>query len=188
MTRFTVLLLTAIALLLYCEPVLSQQPDTVAIVANRYTISFPELMQFVHDYQYYYRYNRNISEAADSALSDMVLNRLKIIDFFERGFDKDRRLLQGMMRMLNEELVAEYYRVHFFQKYVNEEALQNEYRQMGKKVVYRQILLRKPEGASEGSLDSLRSLAERIKMQIDGGADFSYLAKRYSGGWSSVNE
>ncbi len=180
MTRLLIPLLITFGLLFDCEPVYSQQQDTVARIADKYTISYPELAQYAKDYMYYYRYHKNIVEASDTALADMIVNRMKIIDFFERGFNEKRELLEGMMRTLNEELVIEYYNKQFYQKYVNEDAVRKAYTQFGKEVIYREIILRIPKNASLKTIDSLRSFANKIKLKLDSGEDFSRLAERYS--------
>ena len=181
MTRVLFLLLTTTALLLDCEPLRCQKQDIVARIADKYTITFPELREYTRDYQYFYRFNRNVVVAIDTALSDMVINRMKIIDFFNRGLDKKRELLEGrILRALNEELVIDYQNREFHGKHVTDDAVQDVYRQMGKEVIYRQIVLLKPKNASAETLDSLKSLAKRITMRIGGGADFSALAKQYS--------
>lgn len=180
MTRSLFLILSAFALLFDCGPLFSQQQDIVARIADKYTITFPELKKYVVDYQYVYRYGNNIPEAADAALSDMILKRLKVIDFFERGLNKRRNLLRGMMRVLNEELAIEYFNTQFYSRYVDENAVRRAYKQMGKEVVYRQIVLLKPGSASRSGVDSLDSLAGKIKSRIEAGEDFSRLARQYS--------
>ncbi len=188
MTKFLFLLLATFILSLNYEPLFSQQQDIVARIADRYTISFPELTQYVKDYLYYYKYNKNVVEATDSALADMILNRMKIIDFFDRGLNEKRELLEGMMRTLNEELVIEYYNTQFYQKYVDEDAVRKAYKQLGKEVIYREIVLEIPKDASLKTIDSLRSFAKKVKMRIDDGEDFSYLAKKYSQDVESANK
>lgn len=180
MTRYLFFFFTAFALLFECEPLCSQQQDVVARIADKYTITFPELKRYVIDYQYAYRYNNNIPEAVHNALDDMILNRMKVIDFFDRRLDEKRDLFQGIMRRLNEELVIEYFNTQFFDKYVNEEAVRNAYEQMGKEVVYRQIVLVKPKSASPQAMDSLKSLVRQLKTKIESGVSVSELAGQFS--------
>jgi parvulin-like peptidyl-prolyl isomerase len=187
MTRVPFFLLAAFALVFSCEPLFSQQQGIVARIANKYTISFPELRQYVIDYQYVYRYRRNVVEATDKALEDMIVDRMKIIDFFDRGLNEKKEDLQGITRILNEELAIEYYNTQFYQKYVNEDAIQNAYREMRREVIYRQIVLWKPEKGHAQAIDSLRSLLKKIIMRIDSGADFSDLARQYSQDVESAN-
>jgi hypothetical protein len=170
----------ALIVLVNCRAQDTSQNNIVARIAGKYTISFPELKQYVIDYQYYYRYNRNIPVAMDSALQDMIVNRMKIIDFFNMGLDKKEGLLEGMMRILNEELVIHYFNTQFYGKYVNDDAVQKAYEQLGQEVIYRQIVLAKPKNASGKTISSLRSLARTIKKKIQNGADFGDLVKKYS--------
>ncbi len=188
MTRHLFFLFIALALLFYCEPLHSQQQDIVARITDKYTISFPELKRYVIDYQYTYRYSNNIPEAARKALDDMILNRMKVIDFFDRRLNEKRDLLQGIMRVLNEELAIEYFNTQFFDKYVGKEAVRNAYKQMGKEVVYRQIVLMKPKSASPQVMDSLKSLAKILRTKIESGVSFTELAREYSSDTKSTDD
>lgn len=180
MTKSFFLVVTAFTLFIGCEQARSQQRDVVARIAGKYTISFPELKQYVVNWQYYLKYDKNAVKASNAALSDMIVERMKILDFFHRGMNKNKELLEGMMRVLNQELVVEYYLTQYYQNNVNLKAAERAYRQFGREVVYREILLRKPRNASPKAVDSLRALANSIKMRLDDGEKFSFLAKKYS--------
>jgi len=110
----------------------------------------------------------------------MVTNQLKRIDFFEKGLDKNEKLTQSTNRMINEELVAEYFETQYLGKYTTEENAKKIYGMMNKEVVYQLIELSKPEHASQNQLDSLKGKALAIKSEIDNGKDFSLLVKEYS--------
>jgi len=157
-----------------------QKQTIVARIEPDYTITFAELQKFVLDYQYNYRYRKNPGKAYSVALEDMIVNQLKIIDFFSLGLQEKEGLLQGIRRSINEELVIEYYNTQFYGKYVNEDSMQNAYKEMGKEVVYQQIVLAKPKQYSRQSIDSLKSAAKDIETKIRNGTDFAELVKRYS--------
>jgi len=178
--NFCFQILAAVSFFMNCNAQDTSQNNIVARIADKYTISFPELRQYVIDYQYGYRYKKNIVEATHKALEDMIVRRMKIIDFFDLGLNEKKEALQGIMRMLNEELVADYYRTQFYSKYVNEDAVQDAYKQMGREVIYREILLAKPKNASGQTIRSLKSLAREIGNRIRSGADFAALAEKYS--------
>ena len=185
--NFPLQLFLALILFVNCHAQDTSQQNVVARIAGKYTISFPELRQYVADFQYYYKYRKNIAKVTDKALEDMIVNRMKIIDFFAMGLNEKRETFHGMMRVLNEELEIKYFMTQFYTKYVNEKSIQNAYKQMGKEVIYRQIVLAKPDNASPKTLHSLKDLAKIIKIKIDGGADFAGVTKQYSQDVNSRN-
>jgi parvulin-like peptidyl-prolyl isomerase len=129
-------------------------------------------------YDQFFRNDR--AEAYKKGLDDMVVRRLKVIDFFTLGLNQNTELLQSIKRTINEELVTQYFRTQFYGKYVNDESMQEAYKQMGREVIYRQIVLARPKNASQKSRDSLKTAANNIRTKIENGADFAELAKRSS--------
>jgi parvulin-like peptidyl-prolyl isomerase len=161
------------------ERVHNTQNIIVQIEPN-YTISFEELQNYVYEHQYNYRFRKNKSQAYEKAIEDMIVRQLKIIDFFSLELQKNTALLQNIRRTINEELVIHYYNTRFYAKYINDESMQYAYKDMGKEVVYQQIVLAKPKDASKKTIDSLKSVARDIEAKIRHGADFDELVKRYS--------
>lgn len=153
--------------------------NIVARIDNDYVITYDDLQKFVLD-RLYHRMHRDHYQAYQQALTVMVTNQLKCKDFLERGLDKDNDLMQSIQRSINEELLVKYFNTQFLGKYTNEEFARKIYGIMGKKVIYQQILLYKPENASTFQLDSLKNIALAIKAEIDSGNDFKRLVARYS--------
>jgi len=153
--------------------------NIVATYDNLHSVTIDELQTYVKDWLYFKKFIDR-SDAYNNALKDMVTNQLKRIDFFEKGLDKNEKLTQSTNRMINEELVAEYFETQYLGKYTTEENAKKIYGMMNKEVVYQLIELSKPEHASQNQLDSLKGKALAIKSEIDNGKDFSLLVKEYS--------
>lgn len=151
----------------------------VAKYDNNHSVTVSDLHKYVKDWLYDKKY-LDRSDAYNNALNDMVDNQLKRMDFFEKGLDKNEKLLQNINRIINEELVSEYFETQYLGKYTTEENAKKIYGIMNKEVIYQLIELRKPEDASQKQLDSLKEKALAIKAEIDHGKDFSLLVKEYS--------
>ena len=177
---FPTLLFVALVVVLSCKAQDTTHQNIIVTIAGDYSISFAELQEYVLDHSYDRMYRNNRAEAYKKGLDEMVVHRLKIIDFFNLGLNENRKLLQSIRRTLNEELVIRYFRTQFYGKYVNDKSMQETYKQMGKEVIYRQVVLTKPKNASQKYIDSLTTAAKDIKTKIDNGTDFAELVKRYS--------
>jgi len=181
MYRYTVLLLASLFLLIIngCEADKLSDSNIVAKYDNDHSITIAELNKYIEDWLYYKKFE-NRSDVYINALNDMITNQLKRFDFFEKGLNKNVKLIQNICRIINEELVAEYFETQYVGKYANEENAKKIYEIMDKEVVYQIIELSKPENASQMQLDSLQEKALAIKSEIDNGKDFSSLVKEYS--------
>ena len=149
----------------------NSRQDAVARIADRYTITFAELEQHVRDFQYAYRFRDHLAKGFQAALDDMALNQLKRVDFFALGLNKTAESQPSIKRTITEELVTQYYDTRFYRKYVSEDSLQHAYKEMGKEVVYQQIILARPDSASRNESDSLRALAEAIRIRMRKGEE-----------------
>ena len=153
--------------------------NIVAKYDNNHSVTISELHKYVKDWLYYKKF-LDRSDVYNNALKDMVTNQLKRIDFFAKGLDKNEDLIQNINRIINEELVAEYFETQYLGKYITEENAKKIYGMMNKELIYQLIELPKPEDASQKQLDSLKEKALAIKSEIDNGKDFSLLVKEYS--------
>ncbi|HQM36956.1 MAG TPA: peptidyl-prolyl cis-trans isomerase [Candidatus Marinimicrobia bacterium] len=152
---------------------------TIAVIDDHYKISFADLHKYVYD-EYFHRRYRDKSEAYQRALDEMVLDQLKCIDFFKRGLNNDSQLMQQLQRYINEELIVKYFESEYLGKYTSEEFARKTYDQMGKEVYYQQIILNKPENASDAQSDALKNQAVEIKTKAEQGVDFNELIKQYA--------
>ena len=153
--------------------------DVVAEYDNGKTINFNELRQYVFDWNYDKRF-RVKSEGYRHALEDLVENQLKRVDFFESHLDTNKALIQSLSRIINEALVANYFEKEYLGKYTSDEFAKQVYGIMDKRVAYREIVLKKPAGATKSELAGLEKKAIAIKTEIENGADFNVMVQKYS--------
>ena len=111
---------------------------------------------------------------------------MKRVDFFESHLDKNRALIQSISRIINEALVANYFEKQYLDKYTNDEFARKVYGIMNKSVEYREIILKKPKGASKSELSKIEKKALNIKTEIENGADFNTMIQNYSQDKQSV--
>lgn len=177
--NFSLLLLTFIVFI-RCNAQDTSHQDIVAKIGDKYSISFAELQNFVYDNFLDRLYRKNVAEGYKKALEILIEKRSILFDFFDRGLDEKKELFQNIRRTINEELAIKYFETHFHEEYVNDQSLQKAYREMGKEVVCRYIMLPKPKKYSLNNKDSLHVLANEIKTKLDRGADFNEIRKTYS--------
>jgi hypothetical protein len=158
----------------------TSRQSTIARIEGKYTISSADVQQYLYDSHLIYKYRKNRAKAYQLAVDGKIVHQLKLIDFFALGLDKNAQLLQGIRREISEELVVRYYETQFYERYVNEDSMKSAYRELGKEVVYQQIVFAKSKSPSQKELKSLRSLARSVKDTIGKGADFAQVAKNYS--------
>lgn len=179
-----------IILILISVKLFANAEDTTNIVAKigkDYNVTFTDLHNFVNEYFYNKIFLNEKSKGYIPALNRIIYNRLKVFDFFEKGLNKNKKLMQSINRAINEELYNEYYELKYANKYVTDSEVQKVYKIMGRVVNYRQILLNKPYNANSSIIDSLRNVAYLIKSKVDAGENFETLAKIYSDDEFSAN-
>lgn len=172
--------LLALTVLMNCHAQDTSQQSIIARIDGKYAISFADIEQYVYDSHLIYKYRRTKGKAYRKAVDEKILNQLKLIDFFALGLNENAELLRGIRREISEELVVRYYETQFYDRYVNEDSMRSAYKEMGREVVYQQIVLEKPKHASPRVLASLKSRANRVAEEIRKGADFAEVARNYS--------
>ncbi|HVO75338.1 MAG TPA: peptidyl-prolyl cis-trans isomerase [Ignavibacteriaceae bacterium] len=184
-SKFPVLLLVFLMIIIWedCKSEkstgINPQNNVVAKYGGGHVVTINELNKYVVDYLYLKKFPIR-SQAYNNALTDLLMNQFKRMDFFDKGLDKDSSLIDSISRTINEELVYEYFNKKYLDKYANEEYAKKFYGIMGKQVVYQLIELSIPENAAQKQLDSLKQKALAIKSEVDNGKDFSSLVKEYS--------
>jgi hypothetical protein len=163
-----------------------QDNDVIASINNEYTFTFSDLRQYVFDWSYNKKY-RNIKEGYSAALEAMITNQLKRIDFFARGLNKDEKLIQGIHRIIKEEINIEYYNTQYLSKYTNDDYAKKIYGIIDRQVTYQRILLRWLPNYSKTQKDSVQKKAMDIRDEITNGKDFRQLVKQYSQDSISIN-
>lgn len=176
---FVLLLVLFIFGVITCDKNTQQNQMVVAEVGDNYTINFSELAAFVND-NFYNRMHRDKVEAYSKALDVMIINQLKRIDFVAKGMQNEEELVNSIRRTINEELLVKYFHSQFLGKYTTDENIQKTWENMGKEVIYKQIVLYKPENASDTDILNLKKHVIDLKTQIDQGKDFGEMVRQYS--------
>ena len=154
----------------------AQGQDTIALVGGTCAISFQELKNYVVDYHYDLSYRNKPAEFKyTAALSVMIVNQLKRIDFFQLGLQSDRQLMESASRSINEELVTEYFDRQYAGKYVNDKSIRDGYKQMKRQVVYERFLVDLSAGDSAAAVDSVNAAVARFQSELDHGKSFDAL-------------
>jgi hypothetical protein len=153
--------------------------EVIAEVGEGYRITFPELREYTVGGYLEYIYPDQL-KAYETGLNQMILGQLKLLDFFARDLHENDEVMQGIRRIVNEELVIRYFEREFLGKHINEQSIAGEYEQMSREVVYRQILLPKPDAAPSAVLESMREMVDGIQSDLEAGESFASLASRYS--------
>lgn len=181
--RFLILLSTFLLTTIYigCKSSesIKDKSNIVAKYDDGHTVTTKELYKFAEDWLYFYKF-KNKSEALTNALNDLLVNQFKRMDFFEKGLDKNKKLVQSINRIINEELVSYYFKKEYIGKYANEEYAKKIYKFIDKQVIAQQIVLVKPENAPLAQLDAIKQKAMKISSEIKEGKDFNSLVREYS--------
>ncbi len=164
---------------LSCDKSNQQNQMVVAEVGDNYTISFQDLKAYAIN-NFYNRMYRDQLEAYSKALDVMIVDQLKRIDFVAKGMQNEEELVNSIRRTINEELLVKYFDSQFSGKYTSDEYVQQTYENMAREVVYKQVVLYKPENATETDISNLKKQVLDIKMQIDQGKDFGEMVRQYS--------
>jgi hypothetical protein len=177
-TRRIALSLAALAVVgvLACHAQGNNDSKVIARFGDHVTITFADLRKYVRDFSYAYEYRNRQAEGYQKALDDMIANKLKRFEFFGLGMDKDSASIRQVRRPINEELVIRYYTRQYYHKYVNEQSVQNVYKDMGKVVHYQQVDLTLPEKAAPGDFASLKGIARKIRARALKGEDLDQAA------------
>ncbi|MCX7985125.1 MAG: hypothetical protein N3A63_09520, partial [Bacteroidetes bacterium] len=151
----------------------------VAQIDTVFSITLNDVQQYVYEY-HFHRLYKPLSAGYRAALEQIVTKRLKVFDFFDQHLNRDSTILSSMGYTLTEELLNEYFKNQYYDKYINETKARELYLLTGRVVIYQQIVLQKLDSVTKKSLDSLRTLANVIKTRAEGGESFLLLYKRYN--------
>ncbi len=150
--------------------------EVIARIGKDYTITLKELERNVSDWHFDRRF-RNKSVAYNNALNLMIINRLKLIDFFDRHLNENKDLMNEIGRYINYELINMFFDKRFIEKYANEKNAAEAYKEMGKEIIYDEVILPFPVNSTKKSLDSLKTVALNIEDGFSKGYDIRELVK-----------
>jgi hypothetical protein len=178
-TFFIICLLTVLITLYGCSNREISDRNVIAEIENIYQITFPDVREYAVN-NYLDQIHPDQIKAHETALNQMILNQLKVLDFFERKLHENDEIMRSIRRIINEEMAIRYFETEILGKYVNEITIADEYNEMKREVVYKQIVLQKPGVSDTEVLEHLRGMVEKIASDIEEGEDFGTLALRYS--------
>jgi parvulin-like peptidyl-prolyl isomerase len=153
--------------------------NIIAEVGDNYRITFPELRKYTVENYLNHIYQDQI-EAHETALDQMIVNQLKLMDFFAKNLHENDEVMQSIRRIVNEEMTIHYFEKEFLGNYINERSIADAYEQMKKEVIYKQIVIPKSDLNDTAVNENLREMVAKIQSDIEDGEDFSKLASRYS--------
>lgn len=155
------------------------EQDTLAQIGTNYIVTFRQLQEYVYE-RYFDRLYHPVYKGYNFGLEQIIAKQLKVIDFFNRGLNKDSILVKSIKRTINEELAYQYFNMKYYGKYVNDSTINLAYEESKKEVKYKQILLAKKGNDLNMISDSLKRLAVYIQNMIEIGANFDSLALIFS--------
>ena len=130
--------------------------------------------------QWLYRGVLDAGERYRTALREAIGERLKALEFFRLGYDRDPGFTAAYGPRVTEELLVAYYEDQYEQPYLNDEALRREHERMGRVVQVRQIVLQKPDDATAETLRRIRETVGEVRRLLDEGTPPAELVARYS--------
>ena len=171
------LLFLSLSFLLICHGQASSGGlDTVATVGTTHAITFGELQARVHDRSYDRMFRtKPIDYAYRVALEDMIVDQLKRIDFFELGLQHDSTLLKSNQRLINEEVVINYFEREYVRKYVNAKTIRATYEQMKREMVCRRFFVDSTAIDPTRTHDTFDAITEKLEHERAAGKSFDDL-------------
>ncbi len=155
---------------------LNGEDEVIARIGNDNAITLKELENNVSDWHFLLRFG-NKSAAYNNALNIMIINRLKLIDFFDRKLNENKDLMKEISRFTNYELINTYFDKKFMEKYANEKNAAEAYKEMDKEIIYDEIILPIPANSTEKKLDSLKTVALNIEDGFNKGYDIKEIVQ-----------
>lgn len=151
----------------------------VARLDKDFLVTLKDLRQYIKDWKYQIRF-RDKSDIYKNALRELIVNRLRVSDFFERRLDENQDLMGKIRRIVNHELINAFFDKSFVEKYANEKTAAEAYKEMDKEIVCNDITLPMPANLTKGKLDSLKAIALGIETGLSKNYDIDRLRKFYS--------
>jgi len=161
------------------KPTIIDDNKVVARLDKDFLVTLKDLRQYIKDWKYQSRF-RDKADIYRNALKELIVNRLRVSDFFERRLDKNQDLMGKIRRIINHELINAFFDKTFVEKYANEKTAAQAYKEMDKEIMCNDITLPMPANLTKGKLDSLRTIALGIETGVSKNYDIDSLRKFYS--------
>ena len=113
-------------------------------------------------------------------LNRLIDLRLRYLEGLDRGYDKDPSIADYLKRVRDDFAYRRFLDKHILEKEIPDRELWDYYKRLATRVKIRHILLRLPKDATKDQIEEKRDQIEDIYTQIQRGADFAALARKFS--------
>jgi hypothetical protein len=161
------------------KPDIIDDNKVVAKLDKDFLVTLKDLRQYITDWRYQYKF-RDKSDMYRNALNDLITNRLRVFDFFDRRLAENQDLMEKIRRIINDELMNAFFDKSFVDKYANEKVAAEAYKEMDKEIICNDITLPMPADPTKEKLDSLKTIALGIEAGLHKNYDMENLIKSYS--------
>jgi hypothetical protein len=158
---------------------INNDDTVVAKIGKDYYVTLKDLRKYISDWNYKNKF-RTKSEIYKNALNDLIINQLKIFDFFDRKLNENHDLMKKISRNINNELIDIYYKKKFVDKYADERMTAEAYKEMDKEIICDDIILPLPSKITYEKLDSIKTIALKIENGLSKNFNIKEFIKRYS--------
>jgi hypothetical protein len=158
---------------------INNDDTVVAKIGKDYYVTLKDLKKYISDWNYKNKF-RTKSEIYKNALNDLIINQLKIFDFFDRKLNENHDLMKKISRNINNELIDIYYKKKFVDKYADERMAAEAYKEMDKEIICDDIILPLPSKITYEKLDSIKTIALKIENGLSKNFNIKEFIKRYS--------
>jgi len=158
---------------------INNDDTVVAKIGKDYYVTLKDLRKYISDWNYKNKF-RTKSEIYKNALNDLIINQLKIFDFFDRKLNENHDLMKKISRNINNELINIYYKKKFVDKYADERMAAEAYKEMDKEIICDDIILPLPSKITYEKLDSIKTIALKIENGLSKNFNIKEFIKRYS--------
>jgi len=173
------LLVCAIVGLAQDKPNRIDDNKVVARLDKDFVVTLKDLRQYIVDWKYQVRF-RDKSDIYRKALKELIVNRLRVSDFFERRLDENQDLMGKIRRIVNHELINAFFDKSFVDKYANEKTAAEAYKEMDKEILCCDVTLPIPANLTKAKIDSLKTIALSIEAALSKNYDIDNLRKSSS--------
>ena len=161
------------------KPTMINENKVVARLDKDFLVTLKDLRQYITDWNYQRKFY-NTSAMYRNALHDLIFDRLKVFDVFDRRLNENQEWMGRIRRTINNELMNTFFDKSFVDKYVNEKTAAEAYKEMGKESICTEITLPMPANPTKGNLDSLKTIALRIENDLSKNYTIDSLTKSYA--------
>ena len=161
------------------KPKVIDENKVVARLDKDFLVTLKDLRQYIADWNYQRRFYDK-SAVYRNALKDLIVDRLKVFGVFDRRLNENQELMEKIRRNINNELMNAFFDKQFVEKYANEKAAAEAYKEMGKEIICTEITFSMPANPAKGDLDSLKIIALRIENGLSKNYKIDSLTKSFS--------